>query len=1060
MAMNVSAWAIRKPVPSVVLFVVLMILGWFSFTKLPITKFPNVDIPVVSVTVRQAGAAPSELESQVTKKVEDAVSSVNGIKHIISAVSEGQSVTTIEFRIETNTDRALNDVKDAVARIRSDLPRTIEEPIVSRLDVVGLPIMTYAVFSPNMSLEQLSWHVDDVITRKLQGLKGIGAVERIGGVEREIRVELNNDRLLALGITAGDISRQLRQVSSDVAGGRSDIAGREQSIRTLAGAHTVKELAETAITLPGGRKVRLHELGVIQDTAAEQRRFARYNGRPVVGFGIKRATGESEATVSDRVKAAVAQLQKERPDVAINLIDTKVKYTVGNYEAAMKTLIEGALLSIIVVLLFLRDWRATLITSLALPLSIIPTFFVIYALGFSLNLVSLLAITLATGILVDDAIVEIENIVRHMRMGKSPYRAAIEAADEIGLAVTAISLTIVAVFAPVSFMGGVAGQYFKQFGLTVAIAVLFSLAVARLITPLLAAYFMRTHHEKVDKEGFVLGAYVRLVGWSIRHRFITVILGLVIFAGSIQSAGLLPKGFIPNIDEGRLELGIELPPGTRIEDTIVRADSVAARVQAMPEVASVFVNGGKIGLGAAEVRVAQLTVALVHKSQRKLTQKNVQQHIGKMLADFPDMRYWFINENGQRAVSLGVSGTDVKAVEKIGAELSSQMKRVPLISNVVSTAALDRPEIRVVPRFERAAELGVTTDALADAIRVATIGDIDANLAKFNAGDRLVPIRVRLKDTDRQAFDTLANLRVATRTGGSVPLTAIADIHFDQGPSSIARYDRVRRIAVEADLTGTDALGDALKAIFALPAAQNLPLGVTIKESGDAEVMGEVFASFAQAMGAGILMVLAVLVLLFASVLHPITILFSLPLSIGGVIFALYITDRSISMPVVIGILMLMGIVTKNAIMLVDFAIEQMHKGMSRYEALVDAGRKRARPIVMTTIAMVAGMVPSAMGLGDGGEFRSPMAIGVIGGLIVSTVLSLIFVPAFFTLMDDIGRLLVFLLGRFVGPTDEPEMIEEGAAKMPAPAPVQATHPAPDKPGSKLRPDDLAAAAE
>lgn len=1033
-AWNISAWSIRKPVPSLVLFVVLMILGWFSFMQLPVTKFPNVDIPVISITVVQPGAASSELESQVTKKVEDAISGVNGIKHIISSVSEGQSLTTIEFRMEVNTDRALNDVKDAVARVRSDLPRTVEEPIISRIDVVGLPIMTYAVASPNMSLEQLSWFVDDVVARKLQGVKGVGAVDRIGGVEREIRVDLDTDRLAALGVTAADVSNQLRQVNADVAGGRSQVGGREQSIRTLAGARSIEQLSNVMITLPGGRKVRLRELGTVRDTAAEQRRFARHNGRPVVGFGIKRASGASEATVAKRVSAAVASLRKDHPNVPITLIDTKVKYTVGNYEAAMKTLIEGALLAIVVVFLFLRDWRATIITSLALPLSIIPTFFVIHMLGFSLNLVSLLAITLATGILVDDAIVEIENIVRHMRMGKSAYRASIDASDEIGLAVMAISLTIVAVFAPVSFMSGIAGQYFRQFGLTVAISVLFSLLVARLITPLLAAYFMRSHVEKPQKEGLVLRGYVRLVRWSVRHRFITTILGLAIFAGSIQSAGLLPKGFVPAIDEGRLEMGIELPPGSRIGDTIAKIDTISSRLQKVPGVASVFVDGGKIGLGAPEVRMAQLTIALTHKSTREKTQKQIQEDIGRITAGFSDIRFWFINENGQRAVSIGVSGNDTKAAEKVAVALSSQMKRLSLLSNVVSTAALDRPEIRIVPKFERAAELGISTDALASAIRVATIGDVDANLAKFNAGNRLLPIRVQLKESARRQFDVLSNLRVRTQAGKTVPLSAVATITFDQGPASITRYDRVRRIAVEADLAGTDALGEAMKAIFALPAAKNLPTGVTVKESGDAEIMGEVFASFGKAMGAGLMMVLAVLILLFASVLHPITILLSLPLSIGGVIFALYITDRAISMPVVIGILMLMGIVTKNAIMLVDFAIERMHQGMSRLEALVDSGRKRARPIVMTTIAMVAGMVPSALGVGDGGEFRSPMAIGVIGGLIVSTLLSLIFVPAFFTLTDDVGRFFRFVFFRFVGPTDEETGDHPALATSQAPA--------------------------
>ena len=1037
--MNISAWSIRNPIFSVVLFVVLTLLGVFSFGQLPITRFPNVDIPIVQVQVRQPGAAPAELESQITKKVEDAVSGVAGIKHIISTVSEGLSQTTIEFRIEVNTDRALNDVKDAVAKIRADLPRGIEEPLIARLDIVGLPIVTYAVSGNNKTLEETSWFVDDVVARRVQGIKGVSSVPRIGGVDREILVELDTDRLLALGVTAGDVSRQLRATNVDLAGGRGEIAGREQSIRTLAGARTVDELAATKIAIPGGRQVRLSDLGRISDTAAEQRRYARFDGRPVVGFGVTRATGASDAVVSKLIDAKIADIRKEFPDISIEKIDSNVAYTVGNYESAMKTLVEGALLSVLVVFLFLRDWRATLITSIALPLSIIPTFWAIHSLGFSLNLVSLLAVTLATGVLVDDAIVEIENIVRHMHMGKTPYKASLEAADEIGLAVIAISLTIMAVFAPVSFMSGVAGQYFKQFGLTVAIAVFFSLLVARLITPLLAAYFLRPHPEHVVREGWIMRNYVQLVTWSVRHRFLTMIAGIGIFIVSIMASGMLPQGFIPKADEARILVGIELPPGSKLDDTQRVTDHITRTLLAKPEIKSVFVDGGKVGMGASEVRVAQIVVNLKHKSLRKKTQTEVQNELNVDLRAIPDTRFWFLNENGQRGLSLVVSGPDIAAVEKTAAEVASQMKRIPVISNVVSTAALDRPEIRVDPNGDRAAELGVSTEAIADAIRIATIGDVDANLAKYNAGDRLIPIRVRLKSDARESMDILENVRVITRTGASVPLSSVANIHYAQGPTSISRYDRVRRVALEADLTGTDALGEVIKEIMALPAAKSRPASVSIKESGDAEIMGEVFAGFLQAMGAGLMMVLAVLVLLFASVLQPITILLSLPLSIGGVIFALYITNNPVSMPVVIGILMLIGIVTKNAIMLVDFAIERMKHGMDREEAIIDAGRKRARPIVMTTIAMVAGMVPPALGVGDGGEFRAPMAIGVVGGLLVSTLLSLIFVPAFFTIMDSVGGVVARVFSRFIGPGEE----EEAA---PAAADAHAAVAAPGKP--------------
>ncbi|MDB5569703.1 MAG: transporter permease [Hyphomicrobiales bacterium] len=1016
MSWNISGWAIRKPVPSLVLFAVLIALGLFSFSRLSITRFPNVDIPIVSVNVTQQGAAPSEIETQVTKKIEDAVAGVSGVKRVVSSISDSLSSTTVEFRLEVNSDRALNNVKDAVAKVRAELPRTIEEPIIQRLDIAGLPIVTYAVSSPGMTLEELSWFVDDVAARALQGLRGVGQVQRIGGVDREIKVELDPDRLLSLGVTAGEVSRQLRATNVDVGGGRAEVAGQEQTIRTLGGGKSVADVADASIALSGGRRVRLADLATITDAAAEQRRFARQDGRPVVAFGIVRSTGASDATVAAAVASKVETIRKQNPKVSIDLIDTYVDYTLGNYESAMHTLVEGALLSILVVFIFLRDMRATLITALALPLSVIPTFWALDMMGFSLNLVSLLALTLATGILVDDAIVEIENIVRHMHMGKSPWRAALDAADEIGLAVMAITATIVAVFAPVSFMGGIAGQYFKQFGLTVAVAVIFSLLVARLITPLLAAYFLKAHPEVERPEGWIMRTYTRVIGATVRHRFLTVLAGVLIFAGSIQATKLLPSGFLPGEDVARLLLAIELPPGSRVEDTMRVTDEITTRLRKRDDVRSVFVDGGRIGLGAAEVRKAQVVVNLVHKSKRHITQKEIQGEIGREVATIPDIRSWFLNDNGQRAVSLGVSGADTEAVERVGAELASQMKRLTLISNVVSTAALDRPEIRITPRSDKASELGVSTDALAEAIRVATIGDVDANLARFNAGNRLVPIRVALKRPARADIDTLGALRVASARGGSVPLSSVADVSFGQGPASISRYDRQRRIAVEADLTGTDALGEALQAIYALPAAQNLPAGVTLQESGDAEVMQEVFQGFAQAMGAGVMMVLAVLILLFSSVLQPITILLSLPLSVGGVILALLITGKAVSMPVVIGILMLMGIVTKNAIMLVDFAIEQVAHGMDRTEAIIDAGRKRARPIVMTTIAMVAGMIPSAMGFGDGGEFRSPMAIGVVGGLIVSTVLSLVFVPAAYTLMDDLGGLAGCLFSRAVGP--------------------------------------------
>ncbi len=1032
MAINISAWAIRKPIPSLVLFVVLTALGIVHFRSLPVTQMPNIDLPIVMVTVTQAGAAPSELETQVTKKVENAVAGVSGVKHITSSISEGTSVTTIEFHLETLVDRAVNDTRDAVTKIRTELPQSIEEPQIQRVDIEGLPIVTYAVSSPTMTPEELSWFVDDTIARTLQGVRGVAQVKREGGVDREIRVALDPERLMAMGVTAAEVSRQLRATNVDVSGGRGQVGTQEQSIRTLAGAATVEALADTRIVLSNGRYVRLKDLGTVTDGATEQRVFARLDGKPVVAFGVYRAKGFSDVVVYDRTSEEVHKLLGAYPGVSISMIDTTVRYTKADYQSAMHTLIEGAILAVIVVFLFLRDWRATLITTLAIPLSILPTFWIMDALGFSLNAVSLLAITLVTGILVDDAIVEIENIVRHMRQGKSPYRAAIEAADEIGLAVVATTLTIAAVFVPVSFMGGIAGQYFKQFGITVAIAVLFSLAVARLITPLLAAYFLRDTGHRETGDGFIMRRYIGLLGWSVRHRFITILMGFAVFAGTIFLSTLLPSGFLPTNDISRSMLSVELPPGATIEETQHVADRITSTMREQPEVASVYATAGGGGQGglamiAGEVRKATIVINLKPRDQRSVSQSDFQTRLSAAMSAIPDIRYtWSPNgQNTQRGFTVILSGADGAAVEKAALELEKQVRdRVPVLSNVVSSAALDRPEIRIVPKLDEAAELGVSVDTIAETVRIATIGDIAANLAKFSAKDRQIDIRVQLDERARTHLSTFDALKVPTASGVAVPLTTVAEVHFGKGPTALDRYDRARRIAVEADLVGATPLGVALEQVKALPAAHNLPAGVTLKESGDAEIMGEVFSGFAMAIGAGVMLVLAVLILLFHDVLQPITILVSLPLSIGGAFIALLLTGNSVSLPVVIGFLMLMGIVTKNAILLVDFAIESIAHGHSRFDALMEAGRKRAQPIVMTTIAMAAGMVPSALALGEGGSFRAPMAIAVIGGLIASTVLSLVFVPAVFTVMDDLGRLSGRLFGRFVGAADEPESHE------------------------------------
>ena len=811
MALNISAWSIRNPLPSAVFSIILLVLGWVSFTKLAVTRLPSADIPVISVAVSQFGAAPAELESQVTKTIEDGVSGVEGVRHISSSITDGLSLTTIQFALETNTDRALNDVKDAVTRVRANLPQNVNEPLIQRVDVIGLPIVTYAAISPGKTPEQLSYFVDDVVKRALQGVRGVAQVERIGGVEREILVSLDPDRLQAAGLTAVNVSQSLRGTNVDLAGGRAEIGKNDQAIRTLAGAKTLNELAGTMIPLFSGGEVRLDDLGTVTDTIADRRTFARFNGEPVVALGIKRSKGASDVVVAGLVQKRIDALKVAYPDVDLKLIDTSVEFTHGNYEAAISTLFEGAILAVIIVLLFLRDIRATIIAAISLPLSIFPAFWAMDLLGFSLNLVSFLAITLSTGILVDDAIVEIENIVRHMRMGKSPYRAALEAADEIGLAVIAISLTIIAIFAPASFMSGIAGQFFKQFGITVSVQVFFSLLAARFVTPVLAAYFLKDHPHDDPPPGRVLQAYTRLVTWSVRHYFITVLIGFGIFAASIWSITLLPQGFLPAQDTARSLLAMELPPGSQLAYTEKVTEEIVARLRKHPEVRSVFVDGGRVPPGTFEVRRAALIINYTPKTQRKITQRELELEISRELENVPDIRYWFLDENGLRAISLVVTGADSGIVANVASELATQMKRIPIIANVISETSLDRPELRIQPRADLAARLGVSTESLSQTIRVATIGDVGAALAKFDAGDRLVPIRVQLEDAARGDLPLLEELRVPLGEHGEkggVPLSVVADIKLDQGPTSINRYDRERQATVAADLVGTAALGD------------------------------------------------------------------------------------------------------------------------------------------------------------------------------------------------------------------------------------------------------------
>ncbi|MFW2342127.1 efflux RND transporter permease subunit [Brevundimonas sp.] len=1041
---TISAASIRNPIPVVLLFIILTVAGVLSYFKLPVNNFPNVDLPIVAVTVVQSGAAPTELETQVTRLVEDAVAGLGEVDDISSTVNDSVSTTAITFQLGVDLEKATNDVRNAIAGIRQNLPSDVQEPIVQRIEFTQQPIATYVVRAPGMNPEELSWFVDNTVAKRLLSIEGVSQISRDGGVSREIRIKLDPAKLAAQGVTAAAVSNQLRASNINLPGGRGQIGGEEQAIRTVGSARSVEDLRETRIPV-GGRSVRLGDLGEVVDEWSEPRGRARYNGAEVVGFSISRSKGSSELDVYESTQAAIEALDEELDNVTIEEVTNTTSDVINNFHASVEALLLGAGLAVLVVFVFLRDWRATLIAAVAMPMSLIPTFWIMDLTGQSLNVVTLLALSLTIGILVDDAIVEIENIVRHIRDGKAPYPAAIEAADEIGLAVIATTATLLAVFAPTGFMPGVVGQFFKSFAIATCVSVFFSLVVARTLTPLMGAYMLKRDQGKEHGDPAWMKSYLRVLDWALNdfrkggddprgrfahrvvrrrndHRLWVMGGGSLFLVGSLFLAMQLPFEFIPAEDVSRSSVSIQLPPGSTLTET----DSVVQRVNTAllerPEVRSVYSSVGSAsvsfgpggGGSAAEVRSANITVNLVKRSERSLRQQAFEQEMGPVLRAIPGARVQFGADGQGSQVSIQLVGDDGDALEEAAAAVERQMREIPGLTNVISSAALVRPEILITPKAEVAALQGVASADISSVARVATLGDADQLLPKFNLGDRQIPIRVMLREEARSDLGILENLRVPTASGASVPLTAVADISFGAGPNQISRLDRKRVATLTAELNGIT-LGQASERVDALPAMKNLPAGVSQAVSGELENLQETGIGFMFAIVTGILLMYVVLVLLFRSFFHPITILAALPVSFGGAFFLLLVTGKSLSMPALIGIIMLTGIAAKNSILLVDYAIIAMKDGMERRAAILDAAHKRARPIIMTTLAMGLGMLPIAMAFGEGTEFRSPMAVAVIGGLITSTALSLIFIPAAFSLIDGVKTRLERRLERTFG---------------------------------------------
>jgi multidrug efflux pump subunit AcrB len=1004
---NISAWAIRNPVIPIVLFTFLLAMGVLAFMRMDVNLNPDVSVPAASVSISQPGAAPPELEIQITRRVEAAVRGIEGVTEINSTIREGNSSTYISFEIGTPVDRAVTDVRDAIARIRGDLPDGILEPQVQREENDDYPVVYMSAESTAMTVEQLSWFIDDTINRRLMGVEGVSIVSRTGGVSREIRVELDPLRMQAQGISAAQVNQQLRAINVNAAGGRAEIAGSEQSVRVLGSALTAHDLGETQLSIGGGRNIRLNSIASVRDQWAEQTSYGIQNGRQVVSFMVQKAKGYSDLAVYNEVMKQLKALQKEDPRVSYTLLFTPVQYISGQYESSMRALVEGALLAVVVVLLFLRDWRATLISAIAIPLSAIPAFWFMSMLGFTLNMVTLLSLSLVAGVLVDDAIVEIENIVRHMRMGKTAYQASIDAADEIGLPVVATTFSIVAVFLPVAMMSGIIGQYFISFGLTIVITVLISLAVARMITPMIAAYFLKAHGQAKHGEGWLMDKYIALLRWTLRNRWKGVMIGALCFVAQIGVFMMLPKAFQPETDEDTVQVAIEMPPGSTLDQTRSVADRAAGLVRAQGDVESAFES----------VRAGSSTIYVSLKDRgkgRERTSTDFERQVGPRLQSIPDARVTFRAQNsvGGRPIAVLLSSSDPIKLQQTALKLVDEMRHRPELVAPRIAGDLRRPEITVTPRLNLMADMGVTTAAMSQAIRTATQGEIDQASARFSLSDRQVPIRVALQEESRRNLSTIENMPVPTTTGGSVPLKVVASISFGAGPAQIQRFNQERRILVGADLL--PGVVDKEAIIDSLPILHNLPEGVERARSGQQREEAKLMSEFMGALMSGTFLVFAVLVLLYKRLMAPFVNMGSLLLAPLGGFIALWITGLAVSMPVLIGILMLFGIVAKNSILLLDFTIVEMAKGVPKDEAIVDAGHKRAQPIIMTTMAMVAGMVPTALSLEGDSSWRAPMAVVVIGGLMLSTLLTLVLVPASFSLADGFEKWLAPKFGRII----------------------------------------------
>ena len=1018
--MLLSDLSIKRPIFASVMILALVTLGIFSYRRLAIDMFPDVEIPVLSIITKYPGASPETVEREVTKRIEEAVNPISGVKHVISVSRESVSTVVVEFNLEVKINEASQEARAKVNAIRGDLPQGIEEPIIQKLEFSALPIVSFAVRSETLTAQQLTTLVEKKIKRRFENISGVGKVELVGQSKREVNVNINPTRLEALGMGVDEVIAGIQSENVNTPLGRLNQNSSEYPIRVSGKPEVVDQFKTMVIGQRNGRALMLSEVAEIMDGIEEQRSLAFVNGVQAVALNILKQSGANTVGVVDRVKKEIERTQKDlSPGTRIEIVRDGSLMIRDSVRDVQETIILGGVLTIFIVFLFLNSWRSTVITGLTLPISVISSFIVMNFLGMTLNVMTLMALSLAIGLLIDDAIVVRENIVRHLERGQDHLMAAREGTSEIGLAVLATTFSIIAVFVPVAFMKGIVGRFFFQFGITVTFAVLVSLFVSFTLDPMLSSRWYDPDIERKGKRHVVArildrfnvwfdqtaDRYRVVIAWALKRRKTTLLIALISLLGGLAVFSSLQSEFFPRYDQGELQINFVTSPDASLEETKGRIHTVLTALKKIPEVKHTY---STIGAGdTGTVRDGMVYIKLVDRNARKRHQEAIQQDIRRRLETIPGILPSIIEAGrlgNQKPLLVNVRGDDIVFLKKYAAELKEKIYRIPGITDLEVTLEHDIPEFRLVVNRERAYDAGIMTGHIVRTVG-ALVGGQAVSTYEDEDGDA-VNVRVRLPLTLRQDPSHVERLRLVVQRPGTnpvlVPLSELVSHDMRPTPSEINRQDLIREVVISANLEGLP-LGTAIQKVQKAASEISLAPGYRVVFSGESEQMEESFGYLAEALIVAIVFVYLILAAQFESFIDPLSIMLSLPLSLIGMATMLLITGDTISLMSLIGLIMLMGLVTKNAILLVDFTKVLRSRGMERTEAIITAGRTRLRPIMMTTLAMIFGMVPLALALGAGAEMRAPMARAVIGGLITSTFLTLLIVPVMYSFLDDFG---------------------------------------------------------